>query len=343
MENEGPLNGGNRDHLRELAEKVSSALDADIIAYDGGLESPVDDVIIDKARTRTRRTNVLLVIHTHGGSADVAYRIARCLQRKYEHFLMYVNACSKSAGTLLAVGADELIIPDHGQLGPLDVQLAKPDELGEMSSGLTLWIALNSLQEKAFALWEHFFLTIKQRSGGQITSKSASEIAASITGSLFTPIYAQVEPSRLGEVDRAVRISSEYGDRIARNLKEGALERLVADYPSHEFVIDREEARDLFERVREPTEDELALADEISRLPLPTFMLPYGQNQPLPVFIDEVIATEEKGATHERQSNTDGASDSASPVEGPSSIPTDGETPAITGRSRGKAGPKSGG
>jgi len=123
MENEGSPNGINYDRLRELAEKVSTNLDADIIAHDGDLDSPVDHVLIDMVRTRGRRTNVLLVIHTHGGSADVAYRVARCLQRQYEHFLMYVNSCAKSAGTLLAVGTHELIIPDDGQLGPLDIQL----------------------------------------------------------------------------------------------------------------------------------------------------------------------------------------------------------------------------
>ena len=37
----------------------------------------------------------------------------------------------KSAGTLLLIGATSLIISDRGELGPLDVQLSKPDEIFE--------------------------------------------------------------------------------------------------------------------------------------------------------------------------------------------------------------------
>ncbi len=271
--------------IADLHNKVSEALDADVIAYDGEIGATCDSLLIRHCEDRHRRKNVLLLIHTHGGSADVAYAIARCLQRKYERFTIYLNGCCKSAGTLIAIGADELVIPDHGELGPLNVQVAKPDELGEASSGLTLPNALATLKPQAFDLWEYFFLQIKSRSLGQITTKTSSEIAAAIVGHLFAPIYAQIDPHRLGEIERDLRISVEYGERLARNLMPDALERLVGSYPSHEFVIDREEATTLFNSVREPSGDEAELAGEVGDVVYPAL-----RSMKLPLaFLDDII------------------------------------------------------
>jgi hypothetical protein len=86
---------------------------------------------------------------------------------------------------------------------------------------------------------------------------------------------AQIDPMHVGEVSRAMKIGKEYGDRLtkaSKNLQEGALGRLVDDYPSHGFVIDRKEAAQLFVRVRETTPEEsslLQLVRSVVRTPSP--------------------------------------------------------------------------
>ena len=45
------------------------------------------------------------------------------------------------------------------------------------------------------------------------------------------------------------------------NLHPGALERLISGYSSHSFVIDLEEARELFVNVREPSGDERTITN----------------------------------------------------------------------------------
>jgi hypothetical protein len=52
-----------------------------------------------------------------------------------------------------------------------------------------------------------------------------------------------------------MNIAKEYGERldaVTHNLKEGALERLLTEYPEHGFVIDGQEAKELFVNVCEP-------------------------------------------------------------------------------------------
>jgi ClpP class serine protease len=96
---------------------------------------------------RKRRKNAILILVTEGGDPDAAYRIARCFQEHYELFTCIVPGYCKSAGTLITIGAHELVMTDGGELGPLDIQMSKKDELWESQSGLTVAAALNALHE----------------------------------------------------------------------------------------------------------------------------------------------------------------------------------------------------
>ena len=50
---------------------------------------------------------------------------------------MIAGAC-KSAATLFAIGAKELIFCPFGELGPLDIQFRKEDKIMEYRSGLDI-------------------------------------------------------------------------------------------------------------------------------------------------------------------------------------------------------------
>jgi Serine dehydrogenase proteinase len=186
------------------------------------------------------------------------------LQQRYKKFSVYIPSYCKSAGTLLAIGAQELIMGEFGELGPLDIQIARRDELGEMSSGLVVNEALVSLQKRAIATFMAVLKSLKEESSGQITLKTAMQTAREMTVGLLAPIYGQVEPTHLGELTRAMKITEHYGQRLSaasKNLKRDALQNLVAAYPSHYVAIDRQEAATLFNNVREPSEQESELAD----------------------------------------------------------------------------------
>jgi len=91
-----------------------------------------------KLTSHERRGNVYLILSTHGGIGDSGFRIARTLRERYKRFYLFVPSVCKSAGTLIALGADELILSDEGELGPLDAQVRKLDEIGELGSGLEI-------------------------------------------------------------------------------------------------------------------------------------------------------------------------------------------------------------
>ena len=165
----------------ELAERD----DVDVLLYNWEMERPCDRQTIELARARKLRSNVILIIVTLGGDANVSYRIARYLQSNYGKFTTLIGGYCKSAGALLAIGAHDLIVADRGELGPLDVQLAKSDDLWATSSGLTVMNAFSALQQKAEDMFEDFALNIKRKSRGQVTFKTAADIASKLTTGLF--------------------------------------------------------------------------------------------------------------------------------------------------------------
>ena len=252
--------------IQQAADSVAQEADSDVLLLNGPMARPLDAQVIDLCASRKRRRYVLLVLVTEGGAADPAYRIARCLQDHYERFSLFVSGYCKSAGTLVALGAHELVIADYGELGPLDVQMSKEDELGATRSGLTVLSALSTLQMKAYEAFEYFLLETKKRSSGLITTRTAIRVATDLAGSLFAPIYEHVDAMHVGEAGRSLEIAHRYGEILlesGQNCKPGALGELTSHYPSHGFIIDRFQAQSLFNNVRRPRPDEIALAAQL--------------------------------------------------------------------------------
>jgi hypothetical protein len=303
--------------LRLAVEKAAAEFDADILLINSPMDG-IDTSLIRLVCATRRRPNAILILVTEGGNPDVAYRIARCLQETYESFTVVVAGWCKSAGTLICIGADAIIMGDLGELGPLDIQLAKPDELGLISSGLTIDSAFRSLQSVAFQMFERFLLDTLQKSGGRITTKTAAELAATITVGTMSPIFQQMDPMKIGEDYRSTRIAEEYAVRLdahAQNLVHDedteAIEILVRGYPSHGFVIDRTEAESLFQRVF-VLED--VLNDVVSALG-PTAIVPHTRKQP------PAVQYLTKEASYEERS---GAEDSAPAGEQPPGASNEG-------------------
>jgi Serine dehydrogenase proteinase len=233
---------------KEFKTKISSISEknqADVFLYIASINNTNADKFIHLLRTlKSKRTNCCLILTTLGGDPDAGYRIIRTIKRHYKKLTLYVFGHCKSAGTLMALGADEIIMSDFGEFGPLDVQLAKEDELFDRTSGLNIIQSLTSLNEQLFRSFEQGFLSIKAKSSGTITTITAMEISSQLAVGLIAPISGQIDPLKLGEIQRSVNIAREYGKRLCA--KTELITNLIIEYPSHDFVIDFEEAQKLF-------------------------------------------------------------------------------------------------
>jgi Serine dehydrogenase proteinase len=260
--------GGFMDKMEfeKLVADCETEIERDIILLNSPMDPGVDSRLRECITQRQNRAkSVILLLVTEGGLADIAYRSARMLQDKYENVAVCIPGWCKSAGTLLAIGAHELLIGDRGELGPLDVQVAVRDEIGDRNSGLILESAIESMRAESFKLFENFMMEIKAKSGNLVTFRTAADLAAQLTVGLMRPVFKQIDPVKLGDDARSQKIGYHYGIRLnlaSKNLKDvESLEMLLRGYPSHSFVIDRQEAAELFTNVQ-PISGQLSLVIE---------------------------------------------------------------------------------
>ncbi|MBD2579851.1 hypothetical protein [Oscillatoria sp. FACHB-1406] len=246
------------ENVQACIKNISEPLDANLFLYSADISQENADLFVEVVRSVShKRENAVLVLATYGGDPDAAYRITRFLKQAYKTFTLFVFGYCKSAGTLIAIGADEIVISDLAELGPLDVQVLKENDF-RRSSGLDLQKALDVLRDEVFKAFEVCFIETVYRSEGVVNIKLAADIASSMAVGLLTPIAGQIDPLRLGELSRSMEVAYEYGIRLNPSLG-GKIKKLVDGYPSHSFVIDRQEAKGLFPSVREPSNEELIL------------------------------------------------------------------------------------
>lgn len=224
----------------------------DIITYAGEINIIGYRSICEALKTKKSDT-ALLVLCTPGGDPHAGFRIARALQHCYSSFDALIPGSCKSAGTLVVIGARHLFLDDMSELGPLDVQVKKNDEVFGRNSGLDILQAVTYLQSQAMNAFRAYLVELTRDAG--LSTKVASDISSKLTTGLYEPVFAQIDPMRLAEMQRAMEIAFAYGQRLdakSGNLKSNGLAQLATGYPSHGFVIDRKEARTLFNTVLKP-------------------------------------------------------------------------------------------
>lgn len=251
-----------------IAREALKRLNADFLIYCGEIQFGHE---LDLERLLDQIENpadeVILWLTTPGGYPDTAYSMARLLQRRYRDFTIYINGWCKSSGTLMCLGANKIVMGDLGQLGPLDIQIINREEFGERHSGLNPIEALKSISYQSIELLRQQFLEI--RFGGGLSTRQALEVATNLTGALMSPITSQLDIMKYGEFTISMRIANEYGNRLAKyhnfqNIKQDAINSLTTGYPSHGFVIDREEACErIFNNVVPPVEELRVISDNL--------------------------------------------------------------------------------
>ena len=78
--------------------------------------------------------DIELLLHTPGGDIDAADRLIHMIREKVGDaaIRIVVPHLAKSAGTLMVLGADTVVMSDTSELGPIDPQVLIPDSTGTL-------------------------------------------------------------------------------------------------------------------------------------------------------------------------------------------------------------------
>ncbi len=114
--------------IKEIQESTSRRL----ICYVSGIHRhiDIDDTMpfADLLHNVPPNVDVDLLLHTGGGSVDAAEKIIRLTRSRIGQaaFRIIVPDFAKSAGTVMVLGADSVVMSDTSELGPIDPQIFLP-------------------------------------------------------------------------------------------------------------------------------------------------------------------------------------------------------------------------
>jgi hypothetical protein len=231
-----------------------------------------DVLTVRTALGSARGDHLDMIVAGPGGRSEAAYLLARELRRRFARLTAYVPFEAKSAATLLCLAADELVLGDLGELGPLDQQYEEKQQADypQSTSRLLPGVALRQLQEGATTLYDTLVGHIAKETG--LRPLEAGSKAAELIGVLYAPLYQQLDPTRLATCVRGLAVGKAYAERVLRRYRPALwaesgpkiLDRLVQDYPTHGFVLDREELDELGLPTRVPDDTEADLLDRLA-------------------------------------------------------------------------------
>ena len=105
-------------------------LDADGLTIISPMQSGVEHVVKIAIEGReVRRDNLFVILDTPGGVVETVERIVRVLREHYIEVTFIIPDRAMSAGTVLAMSGDEILMDYHSCLGPIDPQLERDDHL----------------------------------------------------------------------------------------------------------------------------------------------------------------------------------------------------------------------
>jgi hypothetical protein len=215
---------------------------------------------------------IALLIDSPGGYSKAAYQTAMSIRRHCGSFTAVIPRYAKSAATLLALGASEIILNTDAELGPLDVQIFDP-EREEIASALDEVQSVERLHASALSLLDQTMMFLITRTGKKVDTTIPQVLK--FVSDMMRPMFESIDVVHFTQRARALKVTEDYAVRLLRSEypreeAERIASRLVSAYSEHGFVIDAEEAEDFGgPEVRaqiktvKPTPDQVSLMDSL--------------------------------------------------------------------------------
>ena len=157
---------------------------------------------------------IALVVYSPGGSARYAYELAMLLRRHCGGFLAVVPRYAKSAATILTLGANEILMNVHAELGPVDAQIYDPERQEQLCPALNEAETLDELGAFAVHVFHEMMPLLSK--GSDLTTSSLMPIASEFATRLVAPLFDKIDVVRYTQVSRALAASLAVCPRMSR-------------------------------------------------------------------------------------------------------------------------------
>lgn len=211
-----------------------------------------------------------VILHSGGGDIGVAYQLIDLMRNHCKEFNIIVPLYAKSAASLFVLASDKIIMGEFAEFGPLDSQIGELSE-GEMkfTSALNPFKTLQQLQD--FSLKTLFISVNTFKEKFDLSVGEALKHAIEFTSRIITPLISQINTEKLGEYSRALNVGNDYGERLLKRYSKyqninDILTRFIYEYPSHDYIIDHKELKEIGFNVEAPQGNEKEIIDVIAEI-----------------------------------------------------------------------------
>ncbi len=238
---------------KKIYEEIEKSRHSKVIAYATGnrpgmetqIASDAVDIIAEHLDIIGNTKKISLILYTLGGNTLAAWNLINLLREFCKELEIIVPNKCRSAGTLMCLGADNIIMTKQATLGPIDPSLVTP--LGPIIPNTNppqkMPISVESVKG--------YFDLLKNEVG------VSDPIAL---GEAYKKLADTINPLVLGDIYR----SKNQIKMLARKLMgmhklddlyaEKIVSFLCSDSGSHDYTINRTEAKDLGLRINTPSD-----------------------------------------------------------------------------------------
>ncbi len=202
-----------------------------------------------------RQDRLTVILSGYGGSPIAAYRAVRLMRRFSSHLTIVVPREAYSALTMLALGADEIVVGPLGVFSPTDTSIANHPLAPQDASGNPVTVEISQLKKYL-----------------ELVEADRYSAAEDFRMSPHQTLSDKVHPIFLGTVQRSLSLSKQLMTDILRlHFKDEAkmsqiVDRLNDVYPSHAYPIMAEDMRELGLNVREMSAEQNRLSWDLTEL-----------------------------------------------------------------------------
>ena len=241
---------------KELFEKWSNLRNRPIVTYVTSIRPNLSINMSGDSITEIINTINLIpndikdidfMIISNGGDPITSLRIISILRERFEHITVVVPYVAYSAATILALGADDILMHPFSNLGPVDPQLTilKPNIVGQNSD---IHFSSEDIRNYIDFLKEDVGITDQ-------------EYLASAIANLSTEVGA----IPIGSAKRSQQLSLSLSKKMLKthlpneNTATNIAQKLNSSFYHHGYAVSRKEAKDIGLTITIPTAEEESL------------------------------------------------------------------------------------
>lgn len=241
-------NDPDQERLVEIANATGGA----VLVLNAGIDGACFNGVRAALNQIGEQDVLSLVLNSGGGSIEFAFRIAKAVRANCNELEVLVPARAKSAATLIALAADQILFGRFGELGPLDPQVTDPTSNASRRSPLEIVKGLEFLRNYYVETFEVIARSVARLRRTRRDMTLSLDSVAGLLSPIADPLYRLVNYRELGEAARDLAIGEEYAKEtmrrwspLSQDQASTAVDILVWAYPDHDYIIDVDEARDI--------------------------------------------------------------------------------------------------